>query len=294
MRCNPKEFGSVGELLLYRLDALDSSVRTVLLLSAVLGTEFELLDIVLAYEEMYGVVKSKQLETAMQIREAFDVAVGEGIIEKSSIIGDDDDDDYEEMENDEEDNPCQSLGSIVITVLDRKKAHPFYAKNRRLRFTHDSWTASILNVMLDERKREIHKHVAASLEKDLADEAHNQEDFEKQIRAFKHWKLGGNFSKAALLALNIGGQLMMLGLNSQAVLLFDDALDTLKEMASDDELDMNMAYGGIGVSVLEAIDAPELEYLLKLKISKGKAMTTLGRALEGAETYQCALDVSLF
>ena len=281
-------FGSVGELLLYRLDALDSSVRTVLHLSAVLGTEFDLLDATLAYEEMFGVEDSERLETAMALRESFDVAVEEGVIEQSFVFGEEDG--CEEI-IDEEDNLCHSLGNIMIS-LKWRKANPFYAENRRLRFTHDSWKASILNVMLDERKQEIHEHVAMSLERALDDEAHNQDDFEKQIRVFKHWKSSGNFAKAALLALNIGSQLMLLGLNSQAILLFDDVLDILKEMTDDGELDAE--HGGIGASVLEAIDAPALEYLMKLNISKGKAYSTLRRGMDGAEAYQSALDVSAY
>ncbi|KAL7552126.1 hypothetical protein ACHAWF_018244 [Thalassiosira exigua] len=278
-------FGSVGELLLYRLDALDSSVRTVLHLSAVLGTEFELLDVLFAFEEMYG-AESEQLDRAVRIREAFDVAVEEGIIEQSFIVGDDLD-----WDDDDEDNTCGSPGNIGITLHGRKKAHPFYAENRRLRFTHDSWKACILNVMLDERKREMHRHVAFSLEKDLGEEAHSQGDFEMQIRVFKHWKLGGIFAKAAVIALNIGGQLMALGFNTQAILLFDDALGILEEMASGDEIETHMSYGGIGVTVLEAIGPPELEYLIKLNISKGRAHSTLRQTVEGAKAYQRALDI---
>jgi len=234
---------------------------------------------------MFGVEDSERLETAMALRESFDVAVEEGVIEQSFVSGEEDG--CEEI-IDEEDNLCHSLGNIMISLKGRK-AHPFYGENRRLRFTHDSWKASILNVMLDERKQEIHEHVAMSLERALDDEAHNQDDFEKQIRVFKHWKSSGNFAKAALLALNIGSQLMLLGLNSQAILLFDDVLDILKEMTDDGELDAE--HGGIGASVLEAIDAPALEYLMKLNISKGKAYSTLRRGMDGAEAYQSALDI---
>jgi len=276
-------FDSVGELLLHRLDALDSSVRTVLHLSAVLGTEFDLLDAVAAYEEMFRVDESKRFETATTLRESFDVAVDEGVIEQSYIFGEEDD-----CEMDDEDNLCHSLGNIMISLKGRR-AHPFYAENRRLRFTHDSWKASILNVMLDERKQEIHEHVAMSLEKELNDdEAHHRGDFEKQIRVFKHWKSSGNFTKAAIHALDIGGQLMLLGLNSQAILLFDEVLDILKEMTDEGELDAR--YGGIGASVLDTIDPPELEYLIKLNITKGKAYSTLRRGVDGAEAYQSALD----
>ena len=224
-----KGFGSVGELLLYRLDALDSSVRSALHLAAILGTEFDLLDAALAYEEIFGVKEWERLEAATALRASFDVAVEEGIIEQSFVVGEDDD--CEEI-FEEEDNLCASLGNVVISFTGRK-AHPFYAENRRYRFTHDSWRTSILDVMLDERKQEMHEHVALALERELCHEAHGQDDFEKQIRIFKHWIFSGNFTKAADLSLRIGGQLMWLGLNSQGILLFDDVLNIWKGESAD-------------------------------------------------------------
>ena len=269
-------FGSVNELLLHRIDALGSSLRTVLYLSAVLGTEFNLLDAALVYEELFGVDESTQLEAAISLRESFDVAIKEGIIEKSVIVSAEDGDD--EMMHEED------------LLKGRRQTHPFYSDNCRLRFTHDSWKTSILNVMLVERKRELHKHVAISLERELDDEAHNQYDFEKQITVFKHWKSSGSFTKASASALNIGGQLMLLGLNSQAILLFDDVLDTLKGI-SHDEVGRTQ-FGGVSTSVLEAIDVPELDSLIKVNIAKGKAYLTLGNGVAAADAYQSALDVS--
>ncbi|KAL9178549.1 hypothetical protein ACHAXT_001887 [Thalassiosira profunda] len=281
---NKLGFGSVNELLVYRLDALDATVRTVLHLSAVLGTEFDLLDAALAYEQMLGVDGSRRLEAAESLRSSFDVAAEEGIIEQSFVFGEEDDGD-DLM--DDEDNLCHTLGNVNISLKGRK-AHPFYTENRRLRFTHDSWKSSILNLMLDERKREMHEHVAVSLERELGDEASAHDDFEKQSRVLQHWKSCGNFVKAATIALNAGGQLMLIGLNSQAILYFDDALDILKEMTGD--LDVS-CHGGISAEVLDAISPPELEYLIKLNIAKGKAYTTLIQRANGAAAYQSALDI---
>ena len=287
-------FGSVDELLLHRFDALATSVRSVLHLSAILGTEFDLLDAALAYEEMFDIDESRQLETATALRAAFDVAVEEGILEQNFTISEGGDE-GEELMDDEvggEENPSRSISltNTVISLKGRRKTHPFYAENRRLRFTHDSWKTSILNVLLDERKKEIHSHVAVSLERELDDESSNQDDFQKQIRVLKHWKASANFTKAVLIALNIGGQLMLLGLNSQAILLFDDVLDILKDMAPGD-LDETQ-HGGISATVLDALVAEELEYLIKVNIAKGKAYSTLRRSADGASAYQDAIDVS--
>ncbi|KAL7554447.1 hypothetical protein ACHAWF_017893 [Thalassiosira exigua] len=274
-------FGSVGEILLYRLDALDSSVRTALNLSAVLGTEFELLDAGLVYEEMFNIDDSNRSEAAMTLRAAFDVAVEEGIIEQSYVFGEDNVD-----EEDMDDDFAQPLQSSLC--LKGRKAHPFYTENRRLRFTHDSWKVTILGLMMDERKQQMHENVATLLEKEL-DTTRDEDDFGSRIRILKHWKLSGNFPKAALSALDVGGELMLLGLNSQAILLFDDALGILINL-SDDAIDSE-TFGGIGASILDAIGAPELEYLIKLNIAKGKSYSTLRKPVEGAAAYQSALDI---
>jgi hypothetical protein len=83
---------------------------------------------------------------------------------------------------------------------------------------------------------------------------------------------------------------MLLGLNSQAILLFDDVLDTLKGI-SYDEVGRSRC-GGVSTSVLEAIDVPELDNLIKVNIAKGKAYLTLGQGVAAADAYQSALDVS--
>jgi hypothetical protein len=147
--------------------------------------------------------------------------------------------------------------------------------------------------MLDERVKEMHENVAVSMEKDLG-----ADDFEKQICVVSHWILSGNFVKAATLGHTVGGQLMLLGLNQQAILLFDDVLDILIELAdADADLDATdeetpKFHGGISESVLDAIDAPELECLVKLNISKVcLAIVLLTRKRTGVHLTCVALDL---
>jgi hypothetical protein len=217
-------FKSVNELLLYRLDALDTPVRTVLHLAAVLGTEFDLLDAALSYERMFDICDSDRFQSAMELCAHFDVAEREGILEQVlPVVAQDGDELVDQI--DEEDDLCTGLG---VAISAGRISHPLYSENRRYRFTHDSWKTSILSVMLDGRKEDIHEQVAIVLEREIGDEGERDDDLEMQIRVFNHWNLSGNFSKAADLALKIGGQLMILGLNSQADLLFSDVIMSLK------------------------------------------------------------------
>ncbi len=279
-------FKSVNDLLLYRLDALDSSVRTTLHLAAVLGTEFDLLDAALSYEEMFDVIDSDRFHSAMELCAHFDVAEREGILEQVLSSTKHDQDEFGDPVDDD-DHLGAGVEDMTITPSARK-SHPLYSDNRRYRFTHDSWKTSILSVMLDGRKEEMHEQIATVLEREIVEESDSKDDLEKQIHVFKHWNLSGNFTKAAELALQIGGQLMILGLNSQADLLFTDVITSLKNEQE------GVTYGGICSSVLDAVEPPELELLIKVFIGKGKALCNLAKGKSGAEAYQSALDVSCY
>lgn len=278
-------FASVNELQLSRIDALDFNVRNVLQLCAVMGMEFELIDAALAYSEMFANVKDqiRQNEASASLRLALDAAIEEGILEQSYIM-------TEERNAEEGDIGGRSMGDVSIS-LKRRQAHPFYLNNRRIRFTHDSWRQTVLNVLLDERKQEIHHHVAASLERDLEnDVALNEDDtFDRRMIVFRHWKLSGNFDKASLMALSMGSQMMWFGFNSQAILLFEDVLSTLTNAKIADE-DAEQHFG-ISQPVLDSLTTGELEALVRILIAKGKSHSTLLQVERGWDAYEGALDI---
>lgn len=281
-------FKSVNELLLYRLDAIDASVRAALHLAAVLGTEFDLIDAALSYEEMFSVTESDRFQSAMELCAQLDVAEKEGILEQVHVSTDYGQEVGFNDHVDEEDQLCLSFERLSVPPTGRN-SHPLSSDRRRYRFTHDTWKTSILSVMLDERKEEMHEQVAIRLEREYGSKTESEDDLELQIRVFKHWNLSGNFPKAADLALKIGGQLVILGLNTQAILLFDDVLDVLKEISS---FDADKKLGGISSSIIETIDVSRLEYLIKLNIAKGKACCNAGLGERARDAYQSALDVS--
>jgi len=279
------EFESVNELLLYRLDSLDASVRSVLHLAAVMGTEFELLDAALAYEGVFCVKETEKLEAAMALRDSLDLAVQEGIIEELFVGGEENNNDEEVLEEDYDHGA--SLGDVYFALTGRK-SHPLYADNRRYRFTHDSWRTSILSCMLHERRCDLHEHIAIALESYCADESEQENNIERQIRILKHWTSSGNFVRSANISLKIGGQLMLLGLNSQGIMLFDDSLSILKEQGMDSREE---SHGGICISILNTINVPELDRLIKLNVARGKAFSTLGMSKQSTISYQNALDI---
>ena len=221
-------------------------MRNALHLAAVLGNDFDLLDAALTYEQMFRVRKTDRWESAMGLCSLFDIAIHEGILEQSFAVEDvtADDADCDAVVADsinEEEKMRASLGNVAISLRGRK-SHPLYAENRRYRFTHDSWKTSILNIMLDGRKAELHEYVAITLEQEMSEEAHNQDDLKWQLRVFRHWNSSGNFAKASELGLKIGSQMMIMGLNPQAIMIFNDVLDIWTSTGT--ECDDEERYGG--------------------------------------------------
>ena len=228
-------FASVNELQLSRIDALDFNVRNVLQLCAVIGMEFQLIDAALAYSEMFPNVKGQMHQNGVSasLRLSLDAAIEEGILEQSYITTEG----LPKRNVEEGDILGGSMGDV-------SQAHPLYFNNRRIRFTHDSWRQTVLDLLLDERKQEMHHHVAASLERDLETDAVLDEDdtFDRRMIVFRQWKLSGNFDKTSSMALSMGSQMMWFGFNSQAILLFEDVLSTLTNAKIADE-DAELHFG---------------------------------------------------
>ncbi|KAK1736674.1 hypothetical protein QTG54_012696 [Skeletonema marinoi] len=107
---------------------------------------------------------------------------------------------------------------------------------------------------------------------------------------FQALELQRNFAKASELGLKIGSQMMIMGLNPQAIMIFNDVLDIWTSTGT--ECDDEERYGDIEASILDSIDVQELEYLIKLNIQKGKAFSSLGQGNDGFKAFQSALDVN--
>lgn len=130
-------------------------MRNALHFAAVLGTEFELVDAALAYDEMYNIMDGERSKAALALQEALHVAVEEGIIEESfAASGNNDEEEFDDTINEAQASLCASLGNITFSLKGYRRSHPAYSENRRYRFTHDSWKTSILdgesvNLMID-------------------------------------------------------------------------------------------------------------------------------------------------
>jgi predicted ATPase len=217
-------YGSVGELLLHRIDSFHASVRNVLNLGAVLGSSFQMREVVAVLRQIIEKEESDRKSILRTAKDALDVAVSEGILyavhEGVDFIDDGVENSLEESAGFHE--SMHSFGSaspVHNTVAESIGPQLVYT------FCHDIWRTTILNLMLDSRKRDMHKIIAKTLEQQ---EGRNKDDYLSRMKLFSHWKASGESKKAASLALSIGSSFEELGLQDQSIKVFQDALDMWK------------------------------------------------------------------
>jgi Cdc6-like AAA superfamily ATPase len=182
-------YESFGDLVLQRVDDFDLNTRNMLNIGAVLGLSFTL-DEVIAVQMKTSEGQEAAVRSATQdgLREA----VKEGIVECKSIPSDEEE------------------GRTVT----------------KYSFYHAVWRTALLNLMLDGRKRDLHRTIAEVLE----DKGKGTDEYMFQTRLFSHWVQSGNFVKASELALALGKHFEeRLGLPAQSIKLYNDALSLRRE-----------------------------------------------------------------
>mmetsp|Transcript_14864 Transcript_14864/g.20999 ORF Transcript_14864/g.20999 Transcript_14864/m.20999 type:complete len:1620 (-) Transcript_14864:2986-7845(-) len=262
-------FGSISDLILHRVDSFDATVRNVLNLGAVLGSSFDLLEIVAVLQHFIGASQTQKSLHARKISCALDTLVEEGILQQVFEGG--------------EEEESEHLGDSDCDYNLEEQGQKLEAANRSYTFCHDVWRSSITQLMLDSRKRDMHKVIALTFES-LHGEV--RKDFQSRIKLFSHWKAGGDFAKTASLALSIGKSFEEQGLNNQSIRLYSETLDMLK--GGEDSAETTAGYGP---QVVESIGVTDLEYVVSIHIAMGKCLANLHKAAESVEAYQNGLKI---
>ena len=269
--CTEPAFASVGELLLHRVDSLDASVRIVLHVGAILGNSFVLSEIVAVMQRMSGEDrKGDEMHTDTTIA-SLELAVHEGILYLQYGSGESDDAD--------EGTFGESITSLASSSPMRQDVHPS-PNFASYTFCHDTWRTTILNLMLDSRKRDMHRIIAETLEAQHGEELDN---YLPRMKLFSHWKASGEPTKAANLALSIGNSFEELGLQEQGIKLYEDAIETWHDKSSEG--------GGFTKQVLDSINATDLECIINVYVALGKCLASVHKAKESVIEYQNALNV---
>ena len=199
----PAALGSVPEIILHRIDSFDVAVRNILNITAVLGKSFTLKEVLSVLKENHD---TREEELLKETKESLQMAINEGILREEEAPNDDKDDDKEE--EGEETRSQKEKGRTESIV------YSFY---------HRIWQTTILSLMLDSRKKDVHKKIAASMEKEMRKDG---SDFAFQMKLLGHWKSSGNTSKLTELAVSVGKHFEEhLGLPSQSIRIYEEALD---------------------------------------------------------------------
>lgn len=252
------------ETFLSRFDALDVRVRKVLQTCAVLGLSFDLSDVIRVHPEM----------EEGDIEDALESAVDEMIL-------------IEQVEHEE--NETLSMKSGSSGILDSETAaragDRLTACERFFQFSHAMWRKNVLSTMLKERKTQIHRLVAESMEREQ-ELILGESDISRLLTLFDHWKACGDFRKVAPLALAVGARLEEWDLSAQSLELYEDALQ--------------MAFGGVEATDNET-DRSEwvqvkakpvvLDLILRLHVCIGLCHQKLGDEQESIYYFEDALSI---
>lgn len=204
---------SVGDIIVHRLDNFNQIVRVVLNIGALLGTSFDLYDMINVTQRFANTAKEDQTMYSKQVHQALQFLVHEGILLEVCIGGENDDSvkvDYVGYDGTFD----QSLTNL--------SANYSACENKTYTFCHDVWRSSILNLMLESRRKHIHKVIAGSLEAQARKE---NLDYGSLMKIWNHWKAAGEAGKAGNLALTIGESFDELGMHTQSTKLYRDTLD---------------------------------------------------------------------
>jgi hypothetical protein len=184
-------------------------VRTILHTCAVLGQSFSLSDVVRVH---HPDIKLELIEDSLN------VAIAEMILV--------------DLGEDDEKSTCSALSNTgsncnIGTSVghSRTSSRLDVEGERNFVFSHDMWRRTVLTTLLEARKVKLHRLIAVAMEKELHYDALERSDISQLLTLFEHWKLCGEFLRAAPLALMVGERLNEWDLLDLSVDICRDALD---------------------------------------------------------------------
>lgn len=253
--------GSVPEIILHRIDSFDVAVRNVLNIAAVLGKSFSLKEVTAVLKENHDMQEHILIKEATA---SLETAINEGILRKE-----------ENQDNDDDSKTGDGTGDGT-TAADKPE-------NTVYSFYHSIWQTTILSLMLDARKMDVHKKIALSMEKEKEKDG---SDFAFQMKLLGHWKSSGNTTKLTNLALEVGKHFeQQLSMPTQSIRVYEEALDAWKDDKPSGHI------GGISPEALEATEPEELQHISALHVALGRAFSGASRNADSALCFHDALRV---
>ena len=241
-----------------------------------------MVELVAVLQETVGDAAMQEKAHIRKTRESLEAAVNEGILFMSQDFAEENSTDL----NNASIRRMPSRSSLIsYSAHSNSVAGTSVGTNNTYRFTfcHDVWRTTVLTLMLDSRKRDIHRIIAKTLEARLSDRT---DDYLSKMKLFSHWKASGESSKAVALAFSIGKSYEEMGMINQSILLYQEAL---RIWTSDDD---NWEYiSEASHEALDSLSVDDLENIIKIYVALGRSYATGRSGQESVEAYQSALKV---
>jgi hypothetical protein len=126
------------------------------------------------------------------------------------------------------------------------------------------WRSNVLKTMLKERKIELHRQIAQAMEFDKGLMI-RRNDISRLLTLYDHWKLCGEFRKAAPLALTVGSKLHEWDLQAQSAELYLDTLELCYESVQPVDKNLRVTKGKCDLPILLDEIQPSLTLFLTQK-----------------------------
>ncbi|KAG7361535.1 adenylate/guanylate cyclase [Nitzschia inconspicua] len=255
--------------MLNRFDSLDALVRKLLHTCAVLGQSFSFSDVVRVHHP--------DIKMAL-IEDSLNVAVSEMILV--------------ELDSDEDKSTCSvsshggSHSHFGASVGHSKTSSRLDIEGERnFEFSHDMWRKTVLATLLEARKVKLHRLIAIAMEKEFDGGAIEQSDLSCLLTLFEHWKLCGEFKRAAPLALIVSERLNDWDLVDLSVDICRDALDMSLRSVTHVENNPDLNFG----DWREVSSTPSVfSFIIRLNVRIAENYRLLGRIMKCVKSYEDA------
>jgi hypothetical protein len=256
LACHPDESTAdeaVAEIVLHRVDSFDVAVRSTLNVAAVVGYTFTLDELVSVFQEKND---RKEAEIRIQTAESLQFLVTEGIVYAG-------------------DKSSRPLPNDAVAADEPRTRFTFY---------QEVWRSTVLKLMLDSRKRDIHRKIATSLESPAAGRPMTVESMRN---IFTHWKAAGDASKMAAVALQFGKYAH----DDETIVL--DAIRMNEETLCmwDYSTTIDKTTGGFPPEVLLFASANELAQILSIVTLNGQLLARCERTTESIAALENAIRI---
>ena len=192
-------------MMLHILDSLDRDMRQTVQILSILGREFFTSELILVHKMCLGLERSNDNNDYLFSKGKLDFAVKERILEITQVETSPEDDFDESMED--------SL----------------------YRFRLDVFRTSVINSMLESRRRDLHSTIARVLKAKIDSKDSTSVNYRENLALFSHLKASGDSVNTASLALEIGKRFEKMGLFGQSLSLYNETLDLWNVASEDDD-----------------------------------------------------------